>query len=1259
MLRTGLRALLAVVCVFLATMGAEAVDLRLLSADIDSPGYPHMRAQVFVDSAHGNQCLLRDSHFTVREADTQQVIESVSCAQGSAVAVDIVVAFDTTGSMGEEIAGMRVRATEFASSIRNAGIDARFGLVTIDDVPEFILDLTTDIDAFQTKVNRFVPHGGGDLPEGSLDAVVMALTSMHFRENALKVFLVITDAPSHYRGDGSGIGGYTMEEVANLLGNQLGTAFVVSPSPTGFKTVKANDGTQVVRPKSTETDRIGDMAQLARATGGRWIDIHGTEDFTAIIDQIAQTIRSIYTIRWQSSLGPEAPGGQRAVCVSVNDPVQGTGSGCTEYLAPPGNDDFANRIELTMSHPLNHVLATNRGATAEPGEPLHAGAAGGRSLWWSWTAPRAGKYIFQTGQVDGPDTLLAIYRGDEVDALTEVTSNDDYPGLYAIASKKSLVVLPAQAGDRFAIAVDGKAGAQGTVYLWYYDLTYDDIASPRDLEGAEGRFEMLNFGATNEPGESTVGLVYPKHSLWLRWTAPHTGGEEILFGGMTVLQPFSPSQVVGAVYTGNSFATLTPVGEVMNYRTRFPTTAGTSYLIQLGSPSTNYTVITMHWYPRPTNDYFGEGDLINTAKGAVTAGNRGATVQPNEPSHGGVAPEHSTWHRYGGSWETGVMTFAIKAEEMNPTLAVYSGYYYDALTPAGSSVAPEGSWLREAAVMVPVSETNYQIAVDSHSATGAYEFSWRLDKPNGTDDSLEDNDREVQAKELAGAGTQLEALVHKDDDWFFANVEPGYSLRAAIFFAPEKGNLDLGFYRREPVGTPAPLGSSATANSPELLSYTNSSSAAETVLVAVTGGTNELYRLSYQLDAPPTPTPTPSPSPTATTTPTMTLTPTARPSPTPTWTTYPSPTAPPPSPTATPIHRVDFAFSPDDQTSGSVRAWTFLPQSRATGAYDAEHTALTIRTETNAGSFGVWRSPVFEITGSPTAATRRAVTIQGTTGTQSLYRSTWTVSSDVETTDSVPTVRLRSSSFDWQQTDELGIASRAVAALSPRAARTFRQYFTQPANQQEFRLNFDVLNFDPSDVEVAVVSLEAVTVEYLDQSTLGAASPVARFDFRGSTEGFTPRRADSPLVEPVSFAGSDEGIAIRGADGAVAGTVFGYFGKLTDLRFERYKLYRLTWTVASDATAENRLNVPTFRLRVNDGSLQLGALVQINSFQASARVPVAGNFESYQQWIEAEPAIVGHRMALSFDYLAAAELGDDPTVMLTLQKIEIETFARP
>src|SRR5438094_406222 len=49
------------------------------------------------------------------------------------------------------------------------------------------------------------------------------------------------------------------------------------------------------------------------------------------------------------------------------------------------NDFFSNRTEIVS--PGATVFGSNVGATKEPGELNHGADAGGKSVWWTWTAP--------------------------------------------------------------------------------------------------------------------------------------------------------------------------------------------------------------------------------------------------------------------------------------------------------------------------------------------------------------------------------------------------------------------------------------------------------------------------------------------------------------------------------------------------------------------------------------------------------------------------------------------------------------------------------------------------------------------------------------------------------------------------------------------------------------------------------------------------------------------------------------------------------
>lgn len=121
------------------------------------------------------------------------------------------------------------------------------------------------------------------------------------------------------------------------------------------------------------------------------------------------------------------------------------------------NDNFSDAQKLTGD--TGSVTGTNVGATKEPGERNHAGNIGGHSVWYAWTAFDYGSLTVDT-QGSSFDTLLAVYTGSDLSALTLVKDNDD-----AFADHTSRVSFNVTPGTQYAIAVDGANGATGTVHL--------------------------------------------------------------------------------------------------------------------------------------------------------------------------------------------------------------------------------------------------------------------------------------------------------------------------------------------------------------------------------------------------------------------------------------------------------------------------------------------------------------------------------------------------------------------------------------------------------------------------------------------------------------------------------------------------------------------------------------------------------------------------------------------------------------------------
>jgi hypothetical protein len=120
------------------------------------------------------------------------------------------------------------------------------------------------------------------------------------------------------------------------------------------------------------------------------------------------------------------------------------------------NDVFAYRKTITGAAAT--ASGTNINSTRESLEPLHAGSTGGKSVWWTWTAPDSGRAVIDTIG-SSFDTLLGVYLGSEIGKLSDVAGNNNLSS----TSTASRVIFNAARGQAYQIAVDGLNGASGSV----------------------------------------------------------------------------------------------------------------------------------------------------------------------------------------------------------------------------------------------------------------------------------------------------------------------------------------------------------------------------------------------------------------------------------------------------------------------------------------------------------------------------------------------------------------------------------------------------------------------------------------------------------------------------------------------------------------------------------------------------------------------------------------------------------------------------
>jgi hypothetical protein len=123
----------------------------------------------------------------------------------------------------------------------------------------------------------------------------------------------------------------------------------------------------------------------------------------------------------------------------------------------PSNDLFNRAENLTSQGCDASSEGSNVGARAQAGEP----AGGGKSVWFSWKAPRNDTVVIDTHGSDF-DTLLGVYRGGAVNNLSTVAANDDDPEAGDLTSE---VTFEARRNVTYKIRVDGFAGHTGDYVL--------------------------------------------------------------------------------------------------------------------------------------------------------------------------------------------------------------------------------------------------------------------------------------------------------------------------------------------------------------------------------------------------------------------------------------------------------------------------------------------------------------------------------------------------------------------------------------------------------------------------------------------------------------------------------------------------------------------------------------------------------------------------------------------------------------------------
>ena len=113
--------------------------------------------------------------------------------------LEVVIALDSTGSMGAVIAAAKAQCQALVRRLRFLVPQFRAGLVTYDDGARLRAPLTTDEVELQRAFDKVAAAGGGDVEEGVDKGIYLAMKQeqVAWSRKAHRAIVVVGDAPPH------------------------------------------------------------------------------------------------------------------------------------------------------------------------------------------------------------------------------------------------------------------------------------------------------------------------------------------------------------------------------------------------------------------------------------------------------------------------------------------------------------------------------------------------------------------------------------------------------------------------------------------------------------------------------------------------------------------------------------------------------------------------------------------------------------------------------------------------------------------------------------------------------------------------------------------------------------------------------------------------------------------------------------------------------------------------------------------------------
>ena len=250
-------------------------------------------------------------------------------AKGAVEPIDVVFVFDTTGSMGSQIAAVRDNIIQFAETLTKTNMDYRLGLVTFGDEIRETYEPMADVKKFKEIISKQTAEGGGDDPENALEALE-TMRKMKFRDKAKVVAILITDAPFHAMDSFTKL---SILPVLKAIKEQKIVVYALGP-------------------------HLEQYLWMAAETGGSWYDV--SRNFTELVEQLAASLTAQYVIELET-LKKNADATQREVKLLLKN-AKYSGSAKAPYRAPSNLEASSVLVEKNRpsdAYALKNMLDGN------------------------------------------------------------------------------------------------------------------------------------------------------------------------------------------------------------------------------------------------------------------------------------------------------------------------------------------------------------------------------------------------------------------------------------------------------------------------------------------------------------------------------------------------------------------------------------------------------------------------------------------------------------------------------------------------------------------------------------------------------------------------------------------------------------------------------------------------------------------------------------------------------------------------------------